>query len=87
MHLLKWEYQKVLRGKSWKDSIADQREKLKEHLEDNPSLKSQLNEFLTTAYKSACKKARVETGLSEDTFPLQCLYTIDEYLNNDFFPQ
>jgi len=38
-HLLKWRHQPSHRGKSWRLSIADARNEIIDHLEDNPSLK------------------------------------------------
>jgi len=38
-HLLKWEYQPELRGKSWKATIWEQRDQVFDILQDNPSLK------------------------------------------------
>jgi hypothetical protein len=39
-HLLKWRYQSDKRSNSWKATIREQRRRIKEHLEENPSLKS-----------------------------------------------
>ena len=39
LHLLKWRYQTEKRGPSWEASIRVQRNRLADHLNDNPSLK------------------------------------------------
>ena len=39
LHLLKWRYQPGKRGPSWEASVRVQRNRLVDHLDDNPSLK------------------------------------------------
>ena len=53
VHLLKWRYQRDLRGRSWALTIEQQRLRLARHLANNPSLKSQLNEIVVRAYRHA----------------------------------
>jgi hypothetical protein len=43
LHLLKWRHQRSGRGKSWRLSIANARDDIADHLEDNPSLKAMLD--------------------------------------------
>jgi Domain of unknown function DUF29 len=86
-HLLKWQFQPNMRGHSWIYSIKEQRIQVKIHLEDNPSLKSKLDESLGNAYKIARFKAAKETGLDEKTFPDQCLYTFEQLMDETFFPE
>jgi hypothetical protein len=38
LHLLKWRHQSSHRGKSWRPTIANARDEIADHLEDNPSL-------------------------------------------------
>src|ERR1700712_4659540 len=40
LHLLKWQFQPVLRGSSWRLTLEEQRNQLEDHIADNPSLKS-----------------------------------------------
>src|SRR3977135_2624419 len=46
LHLLKWQFQPARRGNSWRLSIENTRYQLEEHLDDNPSLKSQLDQVM-----------------------------------------
>jgi hypothetical protein len=46
LHLLKWKYQEVRRGRSCELSIIEQRLKFEETLEENPGLKPKLDEIL-----------------------------------------
>lgn len=86
-HLLKWQYQPTLRSHSWVYTIREQRTQAKIHLADNPSLKNKLEEVLINAYEIAISKAAKDTSLDKNDFPVECPYTLEECLNNDFYPQ
>jgi hypothetical protein len=86
MHLLKWRYQPDRRGKSWRLTIAQQRDDLEEHLRDNPSLRAQLDAAIATAYRHARRDAEKETDLDGDIFPVECPFTFDEMTDEDFWP-
>jgi Domain of unknown function DUF29 len=87
MHLLKWEIQTRLRGKSWEISIKKQRRGIKKIIQQNPSLKANINPCLTEAYEDAREDAADETGLDKKTFPTECPYTFEQVINDDFYPQ
>ena len=63
LHLLKWRYQPERRSPSWEASIRVQRNRLADHLDDNPSLKPLLPQALASAYRDAALEAVAETGL------------------------
>jgi hypothetical protein len=86
VHLLKWRYQPTYRGRSWRLTIEQQRIKLGEHLRESPSLKSQLTELMSNAYRLAKIDAAQETGLDRDSFPADCPFTFDGAMNPDFWP-
>ena len=86
LHLLKWRFQSDRQGTSWRLSIKEQRIRLKSHLEDNPSLKSQIDWGITQAYQLALIEAERETGLPESTFPVICPFTYDQLLDDAFWP-
>ena len=71
------------RSKSWLFLIEEQRDMIIDHLEDNPSLKTNMDESRAKAYKYARRKAENETGLEKDTFPEDCPYSFDEAMEND----
>ena len=77
-HLLKWRFEPERRGRSWELSIANARDELTDHLEDNPSLKATLPEAVATTYRRARRSAESETGLSGNTFPVECPWTFDQ---------
>jgi hypothetical protein len=86
VHLLKWRYQPEPRGRSWGLTVEEQRDALQDHLADNPSLKSQLDELVARAYRRARINAERETHLPRATFPPTCPFTFDEAMNPDFWP-
>ncbi len=87
LHLLKWRYQPGKRGPSWEASIRIQRYSIEDHLDDNPSLKSLLPQALASAYRKAALEAVAETGLAGATFPKTCPWTVEEVLDDGFWPE
>ena len=87
MHLLKWQYQPELRSGSWKGSIAEHRRRIRKSLKDSPSLKPYFEEVFAECYSDAVEQASAETGLSEETFPQLCPYTLAEVLDSQFLPE
>ena len=87
LHLLKWRFQPALRGNSWRLSIKEQRIRLAAHLEDNPSLKAELDWAILQAYRLAAIEAERETGLSESTFPTVCPFSFAQMMDERFWPE
>jgi hypothetical protein len=93
-HLLKWEYQYRLlsdrsaefEGKSWRNTIIEQRAALAYLLRKNPGLKSMLEGAAVEAYAQAVEVASAETGLPVGTFPATCPYEPAAALDSGFFP-
>ncbi|EWY38420.1 hypothetical protein N825_13065 [Skermanella stibiiresistens SB22] len=86
LHLLKWQFQPALRGNSWRLSVEEQRLRLSDHLVDNPSLKSKMEEATDAAYRLALIEAERETGILRRTFPATCPYSASEILDPGFWP-
>ena len=85
-HLLKWHYQQQRRSRSWLATIRIQRRETQELLQENPSLKPYLLEVLQKAYKNGKDIAVTETNLPYKTFPQDCPYTVDQILDDSFYP-
>ena len=85
-HLLKWQFQPQQQSTSWLATIREQRDQITLLLDENPSLKPYLPEALIIAYKLGLSLAVRETGLPYETFPLECPYTLEKVLDEDFFP-
>ena len=86
-HLLKWQFQPTMRSHSWVYTLEEQRKRIKILLKQNPSLKSRLNDNLFDAYDIAISKAAGETSLDKKVFPIECPYTFDQIMNNEFYPE
>lgn len=85
-HLLKWEFQPNKRSKSWFFAIREQRRKIIRLIQTNPSLQPYLPKALTEIYPDALDLALRETSLTEEIFPQECPYNLEEILNAEFFP-
>ncbi|MGK7943575.1 MAG: DUF29 domain-containing protein [Microcystaceae cyanobacterium] len=85
-HLLKYKYQPEKQSNSWLLTIDEHRDRLNDDFFHSPSLKRYFEEIFDEAYYKARKKAAIETGLSLETFPLDCPFTKEEILNFDYFP-
>jgi len=85
-HLLKWQYQPERRSTSWRLTINEQRRQLRLLLDDSPSLRARLDEFLSRAYGGGVQVALEETGFLQSPFPATCPYTAERVLNSDYWP-
>jgi len=85
-HLLKWQFQAEKQSRSWKNTLAEQRLRIRLILEDSPSFTHSFDEKLIKAYNLALSSAEKETGLRKDTFPPTCPYSFEQIMNEDFYP-
>ncbi|HYZ62195.1 MAG TPA: DUF29 domain-containing protein [Acetobacteraceae bacterium] len=86
-HLLKWQFQPSLRGTSWSITIEDQRDEIRSHLADNPSLRATLPDSFERAYRKALRKAMRETGFGRQDLPPTLPWTQDQVLDDSFLPE
>ena len=85
-HLLKWQYQPERRSTSWRLTINEQRRQLALILEDSPSLRVRLPEFLRRAYANGMSAAVDETGLATYPFPAECPWELSQLFDETFWP-
>ena len=85
-HLLKWEYQPSHRSSNWKRSIDEQRLRIDRLIRKNPSLKPYLATAVADVYRDAVKLAAQETQISISQFPQECLYSIEQLQDENFYP-
>jgi len=94
-HLLKWQFQyaelaerwKEFKGDSWRSTIIEQRDRIAKRLQKSPGLRPEMDSFAAEAYADAVSLARKESGLPSEHFPQECPYTLDQILDDNFFPQ
>jgi hypothetical protein len=86
-HLLKWWHQPERRGNSWRYTIEEQRVRVAKLLEDNPSLKHELEGMVSHAYRLAVLRAAKEIGISKAVFPDTCPFTLEQILDDGFWPE
>ncbi|MDY6993565.1 MAG: DUF29 domain-containing protein, partial [Pseudomonadota bacterium] len=79
-------FQVHYRSKNWIRSIDEQRIQIKRLVQDNPHLKSYMLEAINSAYGDAVKLAAKETGIAQTRFPAECAYSIEQLLDEDFYP-
>jgi Domain of unknown function DUF29 len=80
-HLLKWQAQPGLRGRSWQSTLREQRRQAEKLLKESPSLRPQLPSLVHEAYPDALVDALDETGLRPQSFPASCPFTIEQILD------
>jgi len=81
-----WRHQPEKRGRCWEASIRVQRNRLADHLDDNPSLRPLLPQALASAYRDAALEAAAETGLARSMFPDICPWTVGQVSDHGFWP-
>lgn len=93
-HLLKWQFQldtlagqwKEFEGKSGRKTIIEQRTQLSFLLDKVPSIKASLELARDEAYPAARRLTIKETGMPSESFPSVCPYSVNELLDEDFYP-
>ncbi len=86
LHLLKWQFQPEQRSGSWRSSIREHRRRINDDLNDSPSLVPYVQTVFTECYLNAREQAADETGLSLQTFPESCPYTIEQTTDPAYLP-
>src|SRR5437016_2913643 len=87
IHLLKWQIQSEHQSVSWRGTIKIQRKDIVKLLGEMPSLMRWLKDNLAEAYEDAVLKASAETGLPQRHFPSSCPFTLEQILDQEFFPE
>jgi hypothetical protein len=85
-HLLKWQLQPQHRSKSCRLTLREQRLQIRFLLNDNPSLKPYLAEAIEEGYALALLLVAKETPLEIEDLPEICPYSLEEAIDDTFFP-
>ena len=86
VHLLKWQFQPEKRSGSSEGIIIEHRRRVKEALDDSPSLKPYLENIFAECYTQAVKQAKAETGLPLESFPIISPYELSKVTDDEFLP-
>ena len=86
LHLAKWRWQPSLQSTSWRTTISNQRLQLRDHLDDNPSLRAELEPALERAWERARNDAEEHTGLPLETFPAVCPWAFQQVMSGSYLP-
>lgn len=85
-HVLKWEHQADQRSGSWRATIVVQRQELSRLL-GRGILFNHAKAVLPQTYADALEQVVAETGLSAETFPETCPYTLEQLLSSDLLSE
>ncbi|MEY6431349.1 DUF29 domain-containing protein [Thioalkalicoccus limnaeus] len=86
LHLLKMQCQPERRSRSWEVTVITQRIDIKLLLKESPSLRPTLAAALGAIYDTARREAAQETRLELNRFPPTCPFTIDQVLDDEYWP-
>ncbi|TRU91427.1 MAG: DUF29 domain-containing protein [Microcystis novacekii Mn_MB_F_20050700_S1] len=89
-HLLQlayWESERQYNANHWKGEITIFRIDLWEVLDDNPSLKSYLENNFDKCYQSALRILARKMGVKINTLPTEKILTLAQALDDDWFPE
>ena len=84
LHLLKWSRQAKRRSGSWRDSIDSARDTITDILDDSPSLRPRLPEFVERQYPRARRSAANQTDIVETDFPPNARLLLIKYSTMSF---
>ncbi|HET6468321.1 MAG TPA: DUF29 domain-containing protein [Geminicoccaceae bacterium] len=87
IHLLKWRWQPQRRSRSWRATIVRERGEYESRLARNPGLKPKRQALLAVAYRRARREAAAETGVETGTFPEACPFTLEQVVDDEFWPE
>jgi hypothetical protein len=86
LHLLKHQFQPRRRSRSWRASILEHRQRLRDNLRTSPSLRGHARDVFEEAYADARARASLATGLPERALPLESPYTLEQAFDLEFLP-
>jgi hypothetical protein len=86
LHLLKHQFQLSRRSRSWLDSILERRQRLRDDLEESPTLRGHLAAVFPHAYDDARARAIIQTRLPQRAFPQTSPCTPEQVLDPKYLP-
>ncbi|MEH2362477.1 DUF29 domain-containing protein [Nostoc sp.] len=89
-HLLKltyWDKERERNEGHWKGEIRTFRREIKDQLKESPSLKPYILEIFDQCYQDARAEASDRSKLPIDTFPVVLLGSLEQILDENWFPE
>lgn len=86
LHLLKWQFEPQHRSSTWRGSIYNARDAIRESLRESPSLRNRVPELVADRFGIVRYNAVNETGLPESDVPTDCPYSVEQLMDPDFLP-
>lgn len=86
-HLLKWSYQPERRGRSWTNTLREQRRQVSKVLTESPSLKPRFDEALADAYETAVVDLSTLLDRDVESFPAEPPFSREQVLDQDWLPE
>ena len=83
MHLIKQKIQPERDGASWRASIVNAQQEMRDAVDMSPSLRRKLTSQLGRIYEQAIEAARFETGLDGAEIPAECPFTLQQLLEGN----
>ncbi len=83
LHLLKWDHQPEQRSNRWRASVAEQRRRIQDLLQESPSLKPEIEPTCHAVYPGAVEGAAIETLLNADVFPSDLPYSVEQIFERE----
>ncbi|GAO97498.1 hypothetical protein Cva_00130 [Caedimonas varicaedens] len=84
-YLLLWQFQPYWRGREWKGAMSLLRLDLQHELEDNKTLKDNIQDSIKDCYRTSLYRA--QRAMGHEDLPAQCPYTFDQIMNDTFYPE
>lgn len=85
-HLLTWILQPERRGRSWRNTILNQRDAIHDHFAMNPGLKPMAAEQFARAYVKARRDASTEMDMDLELIPETPPFTMGEAKDTAWWP-
>jgi hypothetical protein len=86
LHLLKWLLQPERRGRSWRNTVLNQREAIDDHMAMNPGLKPVETDQFLSAYRKARRDASTEMDMDLELIPETPPFTMAEAKDTSWWP-
>ena len=81
-HVLKWKHQPLRRSRSWSLTLSEQRAQVNDILQENPSLRGEIGDIMTKAFRAGVSSAADETALSKRVLEADGVMSFEEAMSS-----